>query len=112
MKINKEQLMEVVNNKKVICWSDILEHLNLLPVFEKYKNDNNKQYSIMQIKLGKTLIDEINKILKDRIIKSKDKRVSGWREQWRLTQYAWDSLHSEPTTAKEDIDYMLLEDIK
>ena len=111
MKINKEQIMEVVNNPKNICWSDVLENLNLIPLFQKYKKEHNKTYSITQIFMGKTLIDEIENILKYRIVKSKDKRVRAFRETYRLSKFAFDSLNSCPTTAKEDIDYMELKDL-
>ena len=49
MKISKEQIMEVTNDKKVICWSDLLAGLNLLPLFEKYQKEHKKQYNINQI---------------------------------------------------------------
>ena len=75
MKIEKEQIIKALEDKKVICWSDLLENLDLLPLFEKYQKDNKQIYRIDQIFMGKTLLDWIEEILKARIVKSKDKRV-------------------------------------
>lgn len=111
MKINKEDIMKVVDNFKVICWSDVLVGLNLLPLFEKYKKENNKNYYIGQIKMGKTLMNEIDAILRKRIKTSRDRRVSAYKKDYRETLYAMDALQSQPTEAKEDIDYMELEDL-
>jgi len=112
MKITKDKLMEIANNTKVICWSDMLVGLNLLPLFKKYKEDHNKDYYIGQIKMGKTLMNEIDAILRKRIKTSRDKRVRAYKKEYRETHiYAWDTLQSQPAEAKEDIDYMLLEDL-
>lgn len=111
MKIIKEQIIEIVNNPKVICWSDILVELNLLPLFEKYLKDHNKKYNIDQIKMGKTLMNKIDDILKERIIRSKDKRIKHLRNKYKLNAYSMDCLQSQPTEAKEDINYMELEDL-
>lgn len=111
MKITKEKIIEVLQNEKVISWSDLLEKLDLLPLFEKYQKEHNKQYSINQIFMGKTLLDWIEELLKARIIKSKDKRVKYLVEKYRLAALSLDALHSMPTESKEDIDYMLLEDL-
>lgn len=111
MKITKEQIIKALENKKVICWSDLLENLDLLPLFSKYQEEHKKQYSINQIFMGKTLLDWIEEILKDRIVKSKDKRVKHLVEKYRLAALSLDALHSMPTESKEDIDYMLLEDL-
>lgn len=109
MKITKDKLMEIANNTKVICWSDMLVGLNLLPLFKKYKEDHNKDYYIGQIKMGKTLMNEIDAILRKRIKTSRDKRVRAYKKDYRETLYAMDSLQSQPVEAKEDIDYMELE---
>ena len=109
MKINKEEIMKVVDNPKTICWSDVLIGLDLVPVFEEYKKANDKCYYIGKIKLGKTLMNKVDTILKKRIKKSKDKRVCAYKVDYRETIYAMDSLNSQPAEAKEDIDYMELE---
>ena len=111
MKITKEQLLKVADDKKVICWSDMLVNLELLPLFKKYKEEKHETYSIKKIRVGKTLLKEIDAKLKDRIVKSKDKRVKGYRDNWKLVQFSWDALNSMPEEAKEDIDYMELEDL-
>ena len=111
MIINKEKIIEALEDKKVICWSDLLEKLDLLPLWKKYQKEHNKQYSIHQIFMGKTLLDWIEEILKARIVKSKDKRISGLKEQYRLAALSLDALQSMPTESKEDIDYMELEDL-
>lgn len=111
MKITKEKLMEVANNPKVICWSDMLVGLDLLPLFKKYKEDNNKDYYIGKVFMGETLMNEISNILKKRIVKSKDKRIKHLRDKYKINAYYWDCLQSQPTEAKEDIDYMILEDL-
>lgn len=111
MKIEKEQIIKALEDKKVICWSDLLENLDLLPLFEKYQEEHNKQYSINQISVGKTLLGWIEEILKARIVKSKDKRVKHLTNNDKLAALNLDALHSMPTESKEDIDYMLLEDL-
>lgn len=111
MKIEKEQIIKALEDKKVICWSDLLENLDLLPLFEKYQKDNNQTYRINQIFMGKTLLGWIEEILKARIVKSKDKRVKYLTNNYKLSALSLDALHSMPTESKEDIDYMLLEDL-
>lgn len=111
MKIEKEQIIKALEDKKVISWSDLLEKLDLLPLFKKYQEEHNKQYSINQILMGETLINWIEEKLKARIIKSKDKRVKYLTNHYRLAALSLDALHSMPTESKEDIDYMLLEDL-
>lgn len=111
MKIEKERIIKALEDKKVICWSDLLENLDLLPLFEKYQKDNKQTYRIDQIFMGKTLLDWIEEILKARIVKSKDKRVKYLTNNYKLSALSLDALHSMPTEAKEDIDYMLLEDL-
>lgn len=111
MKIEKEQIMKVVEDKKVICWSDILVKLELLPLFEKYQKDNNQTYRINQIFMGKTLLGWIEETLKARTVKSKDRRVKHLTSKYKLAALGLDALHSMPTEAKEDIDYMLLKDL-
>ena len=111
MKIEKEQIIKALEDKKVISWSDLLEKLDLLPLFKKYQEEHNKQYSINQILMGETLINWIEEILKARIVKSKDKRVKHLVEKYRLAALSLDALQSMPVEAKEDIDYMLLEDL-
>lgn len=112
MKIAKEKIMKVVNNPKCICWGDMLKGLNLLPLFDKYKKEHNKQYDIRQIKMGKTLLNEIEIILKKNIRKTKDRRVSAFIPEYRVNNIlAMDALLCQPEEAKEDIDYMLLEEL-
>ena len=111
MIISKEKIIEALEDKKVICWSDLLEKLDLLPLFKKYQKEHKKQYSIQQVFMGKTLINWVNEILKARIVKSKDKRINGLKEHYKLVQFSWDALQSMPTTCKKDIDYMELEDL-
>lgn len=112
MKIIKEEIMKVVTNPKCICWGDMLKGLNLLPLFDKYKEEHNKQYDIRQIKMGKTLLNEVETILKQNIRKSRDKRVRAYKADYRENNLlAMDALMCQPEKAKEDIDYMLLEDL-
>ena len=112
MKISKEDILKVVNDPKCICWGDMLKGLNLLPLFDKYKEEHNKQYDIRQIKMGKTLLNEIEIILKKNIRKTKDIRVSAYKADYRENHIlAWDALMCQPEEAKEDIDYMILEDL-
>ena len=111
MIILEDEIMKVVNNPKVICWSDILVGLNLLPLFKKYKEDTHTQYDIMKVFMGKTLMHKIDTILEERIVKSKDKRVRHLRPKYKLNTFHWDCLQSQPTTAKEDINYMELKDL-
>lgn len=106
MIINKDQIINAMKDKKVICWSDLLIKLELLPLFDKYLKENNKQYSIMQMQMGKTLMDELDKTFKERVLKSKDKRVAYLKDKYRLSALSWDALQSCPKTAKEDIDYI------
>lgn len=111
MKINKEQIVKALEDKKVICWSDLLVKLELLPLFEKYLKDHNKKYDIMKIYMGKTLMDLADSIMKARLKTSKDKRIKHLKEPYLFSAYSWDCLQSRPREAKEDIDYMLLEDL-
>ena len=111
MKITKEQIINVLEDKKVICWSDLLIKLELLPLFEKYNKEHKEKYSIMQIQMGKTLMDWADSIMKARLKTSKDKRIKHLKEPYRSSAYSLDCLQSQPREAKEDIDYMLLEDL-
>lgn len=111
MKISKKQIIEALEDKKVICWSDLLIKLELLPLFEKYQKEHNQKYDIMKVFMGKTLMDWCDSIMKERLKKSKDKRVIHLREPYKSRAYSWDCLQSQPREAKEDIDYMLLEDL-
>lgn len=111
MIIEKQRIIQAIEDKKVICWSDLLEKLGLLPVFKKYNEENKKQYSIQNIFIGKTLLHWLDEIFKARIVKSKDKRVKHLREQYKLSALAWDALQSMPEESKEDIDYMELKGI-
>ena len=112
MKISKEDILKVVNNPKCICWSDMLTGLNLLPLFKQYKKQYGKDYYIGQIKMGKTLLNEVETILKKNIRKSRDKRVRAFIPEYRVKNIlAMDSLMCRPEEAKEDIDYMILEDL-
>ena len=111
MKIVKEEIMKAVSNEKVICWSDLLVKLELLPLFRKYKETTGIQYDIMKISMGKTLMKQIDETLKERCLKSKDKRIKHLRSKYKLNTYYMDCLQSQPCTAKEDIDYMDLQDL-
>lgn len=111
MIIDKQQIINALEDKKVICWSDLLVKLELLPLFEKYIKDHNKKYDIMKIYMGKTLMDWADSIMKARLKTSKDKRIKHLKEPYRSNAYSWDCLQSQPREAKEDIDYMLLEDL-
>ena len=111
MKITKEQIINALQDKKVICWSDLLIKLELLPLFDKYLKEHNKQYSVMQMQMGRTLMDELDETFKKRILKSKDKRISYLKDKYKLSALSWDALQSCPKTSKEDINYMLLEDL-
>ena len=111
MIIEKQKIIKVLENKKVICWSDLLQELDLIPLFKKYKEThNNESYSIQKVYMGKTLMNWCDSILKARIVNTKDKRVSHLKEKYRLSEYGMDCLQSMPVE-KEDIDYMLLEDL-
>ena len=112
MKITKEKIIKVLENKKVICWSDLLENLDLLPLFKQYKEDHNGElYSIQKVFMGKTLMNWIDEIFKARIVNTKDKRVAHLKEKYRLSSYSMDCLQSMPVEVKQDLDYMLLEDL-
>ena len=112
MKIAYADIMKVVNDPKCICWGDMLKGLNLLPLFKQYKEKHDKDYYIGQIKMGKTLLKEVETILKKHIRKSRDKRVRAYKADYRENQIlAWDALMCQPQEAKEDIDYMILEDL-
>ena len=111
MIIDKQQIINVLEDKKVICWSDLLVKLELLPLFEKYLKNHNKKYDIMKIYMGKTLMNLADSIMKARLKTSKDKRIKYLKEPYRSSVYSLDCLQSQPREAKEDIDYMLLEDL-
>ena len=111
MKISKKQIIEALEDKKVICWSDLLVKLELLPLFEKYLKNHNKKYDIMKIYMGKTLMNLADSIMKEHFKTSKDKRIKYLKEPYRSSVYSFDCLQSKPREAKEDIDYMLLEDL-
>lgn len=112
MKITKEKIIETLKNKKVICWSDLLENLDLLPLFKKYKEEHNGElYSIQKVYMGKTLMNWVDEIFKARIVSTKDKRVAHFRDHYKLSLYSMDCLQSMPVEAKKDLDYMLLEDL-
>ena len=111
MKIPNEKIIKAVENKKVICWSDLLVELELMPLFKKYHEEHKELYSIQKVYMGATLLNWIEEILKARIVKSKDKRVSHLRDKYRLSALGMDALQSMPSEAKEDIDYLLLEDM-
>lgn len=111
MIIDKQQIINVLEDKKVICWSDLLVKLELLPLFEKYLKDHNKKYDIMKIYMGKTLMNLADSIMKEHFKTSKDKRIKYLKEPYRSSVYSLDCLQSQPEEAKEDIDYMLLEDL-
>lgn len=111
MKIEYDKIYEAIKDEKVICWSDLLVKLDLIPLFRKYQEEHKKQYSIDQILMGKTLLGWIEEILRARIAKTKDKRVRGLKEQYRLASLNFDALQSMPMEAKEDINYMELKDL-
>ena len=106
MNIPNEQIIKAVEDQKVICWSDLLVKLELLPLFKKYQEECGKQYSIQKIFMDKKLLNWIDEIFKARIVKTKDKRIRHLQERYRLTEYGMDCLQSMPVEAKEDIDYM------
>ena len=108
MKVEKGAIVEALQDNKVICWSDLLERLGLIPFFEAYKNEKGVAYDVRKIFLGKTMIEWVDSILQARIVKSKDKRVKNLKEKYRLHAYGMDALNSCPCTAKDDIDYMEL----
>lgn len=111
MKIEYNKIYEALKDEKVICWSDLLVKLELLPIFKKYQEEHKDQYSIQKVFMGKTLMNWIDEIFKARIIKTKDKRVKHLKERYRLTEYGFDCLQSMPVESKEDIDCILLEDL-
>ena len=111
MIIDKQQIIHVLEDKKVICWSDLLIKLEFLPLFEQYNKEPKQPYSIMQIQMGKTLMNWADSIMKARLKTSKDKRIKHLKEPYRSGAYSLDCLQSQPREAKEDIDYMLLEDL-
>lgn len=111
MIIDKQQVVKALEDKKVICWSDLLIKLELLPLFEKYNKEHKEKYSIMQIQMGKTLMNWVDSIMKARLKTSKDKRIKHLKEPYRSGAYSLDCLQSQPKESKEDIDYMLLEDL-
>ena len=111
MKITRKQLMKVIEDPKVICWSYIYKPLNVLPLMAAYNQKHEHMYSISQILMGDTLIKDIEKILKERIKHSKDKRVRCSNEKHRMSLFSMDALNSCPTTAKTDINYMEFKDL-
>lgn len=111
MIVDKQRIINALEDKKVICWSDLLVKLELLPLFEKYLKDHNKKYDIMKIYMGKTLMNLADSIMKEHFKTSKDKRIKHLKEPYRSSVYSFDCLQSQPREAKEDIDYMLLEDL-
>ena len=111
MKITAEQILSAVDDTKVICWSDLLIKLNLLPEFDRYKKEHGTQYSIQQVFLGKSFINKLDVLFKERIKCSKDKRIKYLRDKYKMAAYSMDCLQSMPTEAEEDIDYLLLKDL-
>lgn len=111
MKIEKDKIIEALKDKKVICWSDLLQKLDLTPLFQKYLRETGKQYSIQKVFMGKTLIHWVDEILKARIVNTKDKRVAYLKEKYRLASLSFDALQSCPTPSENDLDYMLLKDL-
>lgn len=111
MKIAYANIMKAVSDEKVICWSDLLEKLQLVEYFKRYKDRTGQQYDIRKVFMGKTLMDKIDETLKERCLKSKDRRIKHLRGRYKLNVYAMDCLQSQPCTAKEDIDYMDLKDL-
>ena len=106
MRIEKGDIIEGLKDKKVLCWSDLLEKLGMVERFKEYKEKTGELYDIKKVSLGATMIEWVDSILKARIAKSKDKRVRGMKENWRMAQYGMDALHSCPETAAKDIDYL------
>ena len=111
MKIEKQKIIDALKDDKVICWSDLLVKLELIPLFKKYQEQYKKLYSIQQVFMGKTLMNWVDEILKARIVRSKDKRIKHLTEKYRLSEYGMDCLQSMPTEAKKDIDYMELREL-
>lgn len=111
MKIAYANIIKAMGDEKVICWSDLLEKLQLVEYFKNYKDRTGQQYDIRKVFIGKTLMDKIDETLKERCLKSRDRRIKHLRGKYKLNAYSMDCLQSQPCTAKEDIDYMLLEDL-
>lgn len=111
MVIEKGEIVKALGDEKVICWSDLLGKLGLVEVFKKYQEENGKQYDVKYMRLGETMLDWVDSILKARIVKSKDKRVSGMREHYRISAYSMDWLACCPEKAEKDIDYLELRNL-
>lgn len=111
MKISYANIIKAISDEKVICWSDLLEKLQLVEYLKNYKDRTGQQYDIRKVFMGKTLMDKIDETLKERCLKSRDRRIKHLRGKYKLNVYSMDCLQSQPCTAKEDIDYMLLEDL-
>lgn len=111
MKIPRKKVLEAVSDANVICWSDLIVKLQLLPLFEAYKREHNEQYSITKVFMGNTLMKDVETILKARFAVSKDKRVKYMHKKQREWSFALDALQSCPATAKTDIDFMELQDL-
>ena len=111
MKIPRKQVLEAVADPKVICWSDLLIKLQLIPMFQAYKREHNEQYSITKVLMGNTLMKDVETILKARFAVSKDKRIKYLHKKQREMSFAMDALQSCPATAQTDIDFMELQDL-
>lgn len=111
MIVEKQAIIDALQDSNVICWSDLLVKLGLLPVFRKYKKEHNEMYSIQKVYMGKTLMNWVDEILKARIVRSKDRRVRGLKEKYRLSVYGMDCLQSMPVEADDTLDYMELKGV-
>ena len=88
MKIAYANIMKAVSDEKVICWSDLLEKLQLVEYFKNYKDRTGQQYDIRKVFMGKTLMDKIDETLKERCLKSRDRRIKHLRGKYKLNVYA------------------------
>ena len=111
MIVTNKNILIALQDKNVICWSDLLGKLGLLPLFQQYKEQHGRPYDVKQMRMGTTLIGIIDCILREKLKKSKDKRVRGTREWFRLSIYGMDYLNFCPSTAEEDIAYLELLDL-
>lgn len=111
MIVTNKNILIALQDKNVICWSDLLGKLGLFPLFKQYKEQHGCAYDVKQMRMGTTLLNIIDDILKEKLKKSKDKRVRGTREKFRLSIYGMDYLNYCPSTAEDDIAYLELLDL-
>lgn len=109
--LDKQAVIDALQDKKVICWGDLLIKLGLVDKFKAYKETHGKLYQVHQMYMGKTLINWVDEILRARIIKSRDKRVRACTKVWKLYEYDMDALYCRPALSKKDIDYLECRDL-